>query len=163
MIYGTNKLKRKVFIAISIVAIAVIIIALCAQAVINNNIENTTSIIAGREVAKNDITQTIDQFDWEQDMDPEIGAITIEDNGKTVHMIGNEMYPGTNSIYIIPETHQEQIFSFDYNIDFGDSFISAGVLLRVKEEDDRLQGYMLSFNSSMWDPHIYLCNPAFSW
>ena len=163
MIYGTNKLKRKVFIAISIVAIAVIIIALCAQAVINNNLENTTSIIAGREVAKNDITQTIDQFDWEQDMDPEIGAITIEDNGKTVHMIGNEMHPGTNSIYIIPETHQEQIFSFDYSIDFGDSFISAGVLLRVKEEDDRLQGYMLSFNSSMWDPPIYLCDPEFSW
>ena len=163
MIYGTNKLKRKVFIAISIVAIAVIIIALCAQAVINNNLENTTSIIAGREVAKNDITQTIDQFDWEQDMDPEIGAITIEDNGKTVHMTGNWLYPGKNSIYIIPETHQEQIFSFDYNIDFGDSFISAGVLLRVKEEDDRLQGYMLSFNSSMWDPPTYLCDPKFSW
>lgn len=147
MIYGTNKLKRKVFIAISIVAIAVIIIALCAQAVINNNLENTTSIIAGREVAKNDITQTIDQFDWEQDMDPEIGAITIEDNGKTVHMTGNFSEPGKNAIYIIPEVHQEQILSFDYNIQFGDSFNAAGVLLRILKDDNTLKGYMLSFNN----------------
>ena len=162
MIYGTNKLKRKVFIAISIVAIAVIIIALCAQAVINNNLENTTSIIAGREVAKNDITQTIDQFDWEQDVDPQIGSITIEDNGKTVHMTGNRTLPGQNAIYIIPESHQEQIFSFDYNVEYGDSFNAAGVLLRIKKIDnyyqvetypgeeetfDALQGYMISFNN----------------
>ena len=89
MIYGTNKQKRKVFIAISIIAISVIIIALCAQAVINNNLENTTSIIAGRDIAKNEITTTIDQFNWEQDVDSNIGSITIEDNGKTVHMTGN--------------------------------------------------------------------------
>ena len=116
MIYGTNKLKRKVFIAVSIMTIILIIIALCVQAISKNNLENTKSIIAGRDVAKNEITQTIDQFDWEQDVDSAIGSITIEDNGKTVHMTGNPSLPGKNAIYIIPESHQEQIFSFDYNI-----------------------------------------------
>ena len=158
MIYGTNKQKRKVFIAISIIAISVIIIALCAQAVINNNLENTTSIIAGREVAKNDITQTIDQFDWEQDVDPQIGSITIEENGKTVHMTGNPSLPGKNAIYIIPESHQEQIFSFDYNVDYGDSFNAAGVLLRVKKDGDTLKGYMISFNNPAGD---WIINPNF--
>ena len=151
MIYGTNKLKRKVFIAVSIMTIILIIIALCVQAISKNNLENTKSIIAGRDVAKNEITQTIDQFDWEQDVDSAIGSITIEDNGKTVHMTGNPSLPGKNAIYIIPESHQEQIFSFDYNIDYGDSFNAAGVLLRVKKDGDTLKGYMISFNNQSGD------------
>ena len=62
-------------------------------------------------------------------------------------MTGNETLPGKNAIYIIPENHQEQNLTFDYNIDYGDSFNAAGVLLKVKEENGMLKGYMLSFNN----------------
>ena len=47
-------------------------------------------------------------------------------------MIGNESLAGKNAIYVIPETPQKQIFQFDYNIDFGDSFDAAGVLMKVQ-------------------------------
>ena len=154
MIYGTNKLKRKIFIAVSIIAIVLIIIALCAQAISKNNLENTKSIIAGRDVAKNEITQTLDEIDWIQDVDPSIGSITIEDNGQTVEMTGNPSLAGKNAIYYIPESHQVQTFGFDFDLNFGDSFSAAGVLLRVKQETNQigygstLHGYMLSFNNA---------------
>mgnify|MGYP001625250475 CR=1 FL=1 len=92
-------------------------------------------------------TEIITNFDWKKDVDNSIGSITIEDEGKRVQMTGNETLPGKNAIYIIPENHQEQNLTFDYNIDYGDSFNAAGVLLKVKEENGMLKGYMLSFNN----------------
>ena len=65
-------------------------------------------------------------------MDPTIGNIDITNGGKTIKMIGNESLAGKNAIYVIPETPQKQIFQFDYNIDFGDSFDAAGVLMKVQ-------------------------------
>ena len=146
MYIRTKKPKNKILLAIVILIIILTIITLCVQAISKYNFINK-SIIAGRDIAKNEITTTIDQFNWEQDVDSKIGSITIEDNGKTVHMTGNFSEPGKNAIYIIPEVHQEQILSFDYNIQFGDSFNAAGVLLRILKDDNTLKGYMLSFNN----------------
>lgn len=87
-----------------------------------------------------------DAFDWQEDKDSSIGNITITEGGKNVEMIGNSSLPGKNAIWIIPTQDLDQTFTFDYNIDFGDSFNAAGMLLRVKEEEDKLTGYMLSFN-----------------
>ncbi len=92
-------------------------------------------------------TEIITSFDWIQDVDPSIGSITIEDEGKKVNMTGNERLPGKNAIYIIPENHQEQNLTFDYNIDYGDSFLAAGILLKIKEDNGYLKGYLLSFNN----------------
>ena len=160
MYIKTNKLKKKIFLVIVILLITLTILNLCIQLTSKNdknksNIAEKT-IIAGKDISNKKITQTIDQFDWEQDVNPIIGSISIEDNGKTIHMTGNEILEGKNAIYIIPESHQEQIFSFDYNVEYGDSFNAveygdsfnaAGVLLRVKKDGDTLKGYMISFNN----------------
>ena len=123
--------NKQIKISLILIIIILIIIGLIVQSVLSYSNISMKSIMAGRDIAKNEITTTIDQFNWEQDVDSNIGSITIEDNGKTVHMTGNFSEPGKNAIYIIPEVHQEQILSFDYNIQFGDSFNAAGVLLRI--------------------------------
>ena len=156
MYIKTNKLKKKIFLVIIILLIILTIFNLCIQFTSKNDKNKSNiaekMIIAGKDISNKKITQTIDRFDWELDVDPTIGSITIEDYGKTVHMTGNEKYPGKNAIYIIPESHQQQSFSFDYNIEFGDSFISAGVLIRVKKAvsssgEEILEGYMISLNN----------------
>ena len=38
-------------------------------------------------------------------------------------------------------------FTFSYDIDYGDNYNAAGMLLRVKQEGNTLTGYMLSFNN----------------
>ena len=139
--------NKQIKISLILIIIILIIIGLIVQSVLSYSNISMKSIMAGRDIAKNEITTTIDQFNWEQDVDSNIGSITIEDNGKNVHMTGNFSEPGKNAIYIIPEVHQEQILSFDYNIQFGDSFNAAGVLLRILKDDNTLKGYMLSFNN----------------
>lgn len=92
----------------------------------------------------------INNFPWEKDVSGSIGSITISQNGKDVVMCGNPSRPGKNAIWIIPEKQQEQEFNFSYNIDYGDSFNAAGMLLRVERNGNTLSGYMLSFNNSNW-------------
>ena len=86
-------------------------------------------------------------FEWQQDVSASIGSISITNGGKSVVMKGNQTNPGKNAIWIIPEGNQEQEFNFSYNIDYGDSFNGAGMLLRVKQNGNTLEGYMLSFNN----------------
>ena len=93
-------------------------------------------------------TEIITTFDWEQDVSPSIGTISIEDEGRTVEMTGNGSLPGKNAIYIIPDSHQEQTISFNYSVDYGDSFNAAGLLLRIREQNGYLEGYLLSFNNN---------------
>ncbi len=111
----------------------------------------STEIDANSKVDNNDEklgkTDIISSFNWQQDISSSIGSITFEDQGKVVKMTGNQSNAGKNAIYIIPDISQEQVFSFDYDIDYGDSFIAAGVMLRVKKTDNTLSGYMLSFNN----------------
>lgn len=95
---------------------------------------------------------TTESFEWQKDtMSPSIGSINITGGGKDVVMKGNSRLAGKNAIYIMPTGNQEQEFNFGYNIDFGDSFNAAGMLLRVEKTGNTLNGYMLSFNNSAWN------------
>lgn len=87
-------------------------------------------------------------FEWQKDVSSSIGSISITNEGKNVVMKGNPSNPGKNAIWIIPEENQEQEFNFSYNIDYGDSFNAAGMLLRVQQSGNTLEGYMLSFNNT---------------
>ena len=91
-------------------------------------------------------------FTWTRDVkhtdDPKtnIGSIDITNSGKDILMIGNTKNAGKNAIWIIPENDMEQEFTFNYSIDFGDSFNAAGMLLRVQKVGNYIEGYLLSFN-----------------
>lgn len=89
-------------------------------------------------------------FQWEKDISSSIGSISITNNGQDVVMYGNPSNPGKIAIWIIPEKDREQTFSFSYDIDYGDSYNAAGMLLRVSRSGNNLTGYMLSFNNSSW-------------
>ncbi len=89
-------------------------------------------------------------FQWEQDVSTSIGSLTLDSTGQNVVMRGNPSRPGKNAIWIIPNDDLKQTFTFGYNIDFGDSFNAAGMLLRVHREGSTLTGYMLSFNNYNW-------------
>ena len=117
--------------------------ALAAQG-INKNLVNITSV----EAENVDIANG---FTWQRDVSSSIGSISIVNNGKDVVMKGNETNSGKNAIWIIPNENQEQEFTFSYNIDYGDSFNAAGMLLRVQQSGNTLTGYMLSFNNSSGD------------
>lgn len=92
-----------------------------------------------------------DAFAWKQDVNYTVGSIQLINGGRDVVMKGNPSNPGKNAIWIMPDNDLDQEFTFSYNIDFGDSFNAAGMLLRVKEEGNALRGYMLSFNNpSAW-------------
>lgn len=92
-----------------------------------------------------------DDFKWEEDVSSSVGSIEITNNGKDVYMEGNPRNAGKNAIWIIPEKEAEQKFTFSYDIDFGDNYNAAGMLLKVKEYSNRLEGYMLSFNNTSKD------------
>lgn len=100
-----------------------------------------------------------ENFNWEKDVSSSIGGITINETGNEVTMVGNRTLPGKNAIWIIPEESQEQEFKFSYNIDYGDSFNAAGMLLRVEKNENELTGYMLSFNNK-WVSAAGNCNGA---
>ena len=97
------------------------------------------------------LVENTTSFQWKEDVSSSIGSITRQNNGADVTMKGNNSKEGKNAIWIMPEKDQEQKFSFHYDIDFGDSFKAAGMLLRVKEDGNKLTGYALSFNESGHD------------
>ena len=166
-----NQRKKQIKISLIPIIIILIIIAIIVQAILSCNNISMTSIIAGRDIAKNKATEEIDQIDWIEVINAPYwdgsitysNPVTIENNGKTVQMQGNYNCAGSNLIYYIPEEKQQQSFCFNYDIDFGDSFNSAGLLIGVKKVDNTLQGYMISFNHDGWHPSIYQCKPEFSW
>ena len=149
MYIRAKKPKNKILLTITMLIIALIIIALCVQTILKNNLTNK-SIIAGRDIAKNKATVELDKIDWKKYMDNSVGKITIEDNGKTVEMTGNTSIAGKNAIYYIPDSQQIQTFSFEFDLDFGHSFLAAGIMLKVSEIDDTLQGYMLCFANPVY-------------
>lgn len=117
--------------------------ALAAQKIDTNLVEVTAVKAENVDIATN--------FNWNRDISSSIGNISISQNGKDVTMVGNYSNPGKNAIWIIPEENQEQEFNFSYNIDYGDSFNAAGMLLRVEKDGNTLRGYMLSFNNTSGD------------
>lgn len=78
------------------------------------------------------------------------GSISLIDIiGNNVKMYGNGTYHGKGAAWLNWEYTYMDILeiSFRYNIDFGDSFTAAGILLNVQEKNETLTGYMLSFNN----------------
>ena len=115
----------------------------------NQNIDTSDVKISAVQAEQVDLTNS---FTWGSDVSSSIGSISIVNNGQSVTMRGNPSNPGKNAIWIIPDKQNEdQKFTFSYNIDFGDSFNAAGMLLKVKREGNVLTGYMLSFNNSNWN------------
>ena len=127
---------------ISFMILLILILQVTSRA--QNNVEEVNLDKLNNMVRKTEIITT---FDWIQDVDSSIGSITIEEEGRKVNMTGNRTLPGKNAIYIIPENHQEQNLTFDYSVDYGDSFNAAGILLKIREQDGYLEGYLLSFNN----------------
>lgn len=85
-------------------------------------------------------------FNWHSDVGYNIGSIAITNSGRTVVMKGNPSLMGKNAVYIASSAQgQRKVFSFDYNIEFGDSFGSAGVLFNIKQVGNYLEGYAISF------------------
>ena len=119
------------------------------EALKKQNIDTDDVRISAVQAEQVDMTKN---FAWKQDLSSSIGNISIVNNGQSVTMNGNSSNPGKNAIWIMPnKQNQDQKFTFSYNIDFGDSFNAAGMLLKVKEENNTLTGYMLSFNNSSWN------------
>ena len=115
----------------------------------NQNIDTSDVRISAVQAEQVDLTNS---FAWGSDVSPSIGSISIVNNGQSVTMTGNPTNEGKNAIWIIPDKkNEDQKFTFSYNIDFGDSFNAAGMLLKVKREGNVLTGYMLSFNNSSWN------------
>lgn len=137
------KIVKKKIIAIACIVILLLsklalyteVIAYDGQSAINDRSEITINdeeikVLDNKNLRK---TVSMEQLNWTKDMSLSTGSISITNDGKTVAMTGNKKNEGKNSIYIIPEKPQGQTLQFDYNIDFGDSFIAAGVLLKVKK------------------------------
>ena len=154
MYIKTNKPKKKIFLAIVILLIFLTTINLFIQSTSKNDKNKSNivekTIIAGNEISKNKATTVLDKIDWQEDTHPLIGALEIDDDGKSILMTGNWLYQGKNTVYYIPDSHQKQTqtFTFDYTVEYGDSITSAGMLLRVNKVGDTLQGYMLSFHNN---------------
>lgn len=87
-----------------------------------------------------------------------ISLIKIDEKNN-VKMYGNGTNPGKGAAWLDWKYNDINIvkLSFDYNIEFGDSFNAAGILFNISdsnpdnEKSGTLTGYMLSFNnSSAW-------------
>jgi len=90
-----------------------------------------------------------------------VNAFVIENQGKKVSMYGNRDKTAKNAIWY--KKNSTEIFreiKFDYDIEFGDSFISAGVFLANEESDGKLDGILVSFNN---DDPIYKQPKAMTW
>ena len=121
------------------------------EELVSQGVMSQTEIDSGKVNITAVDTQTIETQEvlrWKEDVSSSIGSVSFGNDGKDVVMYGNRTNPGKNAIWIMPEGNQKQTFDFGYNIDYGDSFNAAGMLLRVKEnENGSLEGYMLSFNN----------------
>ena len=88
-------------------------------------------------------------FAWTQHIYSHVGSISIQNNGSRIQMYGNPSNPGFNKI-LTPNNQdpdiKEQTMSFDFSLDYGDSFDSGGVLLNTHlNENGLMDGYALAF------------------
>ncbi len=160
MYIKTKKMKKKIILIIIISIIGLTITALCIQTILKYNIIDRL-IIAGKDIAKNEVTTTLSNFErpgfkysWENSANTIVTS--NDDLGRNFIISGSRLInrPGNNIIYSIPqntENNQIQSFVLTFTTEFGADTISAGMLLRLKKEGDILQGYMLSFNNKEED------------
>lgn len=85
-------------------------------------------------------------FTWHQDVSSSVGQISFQNNGSQIQMYGNPSNPGFNKIYTTNADTgiSKQELNFSYNIDFGDSFNGAGILIGTDVNSNGLMnGYAL--------------------
>ena len=136
-----------------------------ARSIVRENLQKTSETYArefGGEAGgtKLDVvTEKIDagsqsvtaNFPWIKDMSSSIGNISFDpQRSNNVDMIGNTSKPGKNCFYYLDDNPNSQKFTFGYNLDFGDSFNAAGMLIGIKQEGSTLVGYMVSLNNYNW-------------
>ena len=123
--------KKTIFPKLLAILVSLIfVLQITSQAAQDINLGNATS--EKEQTVKK--TEVITTFEWIEDVDRSIGDIEIKEDGRKVDMVGNPTNPGKNAIYLIPENHQEQNLTFDYTVDYGDSFNAAGILLKIREQ-----------------------------
>lgn len=90
-------------------------------------------------------------FTWNQQVSSSVGQISFLNSGSTIYMTGNTSNPGFNKIYTNNNNDpdlKEQTMSFTYNLDYGDNFDGAGVLINTDVQNGVLNGYGLIFLQS---------------
>ena len=102
--------------------------------------------ISAMETSSQNLQST---FAWTQHVYNHVGSISIQNNGSRIQMYGNPSNPGFNKI-LTPNNQdpdiKEQTMSFDFSLDYGDSFDSGGVLLNTHlNENGLMDGYALAF------------------
>lgn len=120
-----------------------------------------------------------DSFTWHQDVSRSMGSISFQNNGSKIQMYGNRSNSGHNKIYtdnnVNPDIYKQEL-SFSYDLDFGDSFNGAGVLLNTNVQNNKLYGYALMIKSSntllyelkgiptgsSYDPYIQLWDASYA-
>jgi hypothetical protein len=88
------------------------------------------------------------EFNWNKDVPPNVGSIQIQNNGSKIQMHGNPTNAGFTKIYTDNNRDpniKEQEISFSYNLDYGDNYDGAGVLLNTHVENGALNGYAIIF------------------
>ncbi len=121
------------------------------------DLPDTTKFLQISTIETNSVSMA-ESFSWNTDQSSSIGSITLTNNGMNVSMIGNRRNAGKQALYTMPATFAERVFNFDYSISFGDSFASAGMLLKLKQSGNTLTGYALNFayrNGTMTKTGIY--------
>lgn len=108
---------------------------------------NAKNIDADIETIETSAQNVQNSFNWQQDVHSNVGSISFQNNGSTINMRGNTYTNGFNKIYTNnPDSEiTKQKMSFSYNLNYGDSFDGAGVLLNTNVENGNLNGYALMF------------------
>lgn len=79
-----------------------------------------------------------------------ISYIDIDEteDGSRVRMVGNSTYPGKGATWATFDSEFLNIasFTFDYEINKGDSFNAGGFMFNITETNTTLEGYLLSIN-----------------
>lgn len=90
-------------------------------------------------------------FSWASDRSPAVNnSYGFNNNGASFSMTGNQTLPGKGANWVnLPKNDNTQRFSFSYNLDFGDNFNSAGMLLNVKDNGSYLTGNVLQLGKSV--------------
>ena len=82
--------------------------------------------------------------------DGSISYITIDEveEGSRVRMVGNSIDPGKGATWATFDSEFLNIasFTFDYEINKGDSFNAGGFMFNITETETTLEGYLLSIN-----------------
>ena len=98
-------------------------------------------------------TLSMSSLNWQRDYTETISNIRFPEppensQGSIVDMVGNRTLPGKGAAWVTLDTTTLKIkkFSFDYDVQRGDSFNAAGMMFNVIDTPNQLTGYLFSIN-----------------